>query len=384
MADTIRLLHFADVHLDRSFAWAEGALAGRRRQAIRDALVRVLDVARAERVDAVLCAGDLFNLEQVTPDTVAFLVAELARLAPTPVLLAPGNHDWYGPRTPYAQAPWPANVLLFRTHELTPVPIAPGFTIWGAAHLAPAGTPDLLAGARATGPGVHVGLVHAAEQLEHHPADDSGLLPDPHAPFDPEEVRSAGLLHLCTGHYHTPRDAALYTYPGNPEALGFASRRGLRGAVLHTFHADGGHERTRFPVDSGTLSELRLDVTGCASTQDVRARIAGGVHDRRGVVRVELFGELPPHATLEVSALQDSAPWLQALLCRDAGVRFAYDTEALGREQTVRGQFVRDVLAGQPLRDGPAPELDDRLRERVLAIGLRALDGRDDLDPGTI
>ncbi len=374
MPDTIRILHLADLHLDHTFAWAGATVARQRRQAIRDALDRALGIARSERVDALLCAGDLFDLAQVTPDTVAFLVAAFRRLGPTPVLVAPGNHDWYGAESPYAQAPWPANVTIFRAHQLAPVALRPGFTVWGAAHTAPAGTPDLLAGARVEGPGIHVGLVHAAESEDHHPPDETGLLPDPHAPFEPHEVRRAGLIHLCTGHYHFPRDEPLYTYPGNPEALSFIHREGMRGVVLHTFDSSGEHRRTRFDVDSGLLSTLLLDVTGCASEQDVRARLASELHGRRGVVRADLMGELPPDSTLDRAGLEDCAPWLDTLLCRDAGVRLAYDIAALSREQTVRGQFVRDVT------DAGA-DLDGALRERVLTIGLRALEGRGDLDP---
>ena len=58
--------------------------------------------------------------------------------------------------------------------------------------------------------------------------------------------------------------------------------------------------------------------------------------------------------------------------CGSGGSPSAYDIEALRRERTVRGQFVRDVLA--------AADLDDEQRRRVLVTGLRALDGRDDLD----
>lgn len=377
MTDTIRLLHLADLHLDHTFSWATPVVARQRRQAIRDALDRALAVARSERVGAVLCAGDLYDHTQVTPDSVAFLAAALARLAPTPVLIAPGNHDWYGSESPYAQAAWPPNVTIFRTHELVPVPLAGWLTVWGAAHLAPAGTPDLLAAAHVQGPGVHVGLIHAAESVDHRPPDETGLLTDPHGPFEPEEVRRAGLLHLCTGHYHSPRDEPLYTYPGNPEALSFVHRAGTRGVVLHTFDAAGGHRRTRFAVDSGTLSDLHLDVTGCASQQDVRALIASAVRPRHGVVRVDLAGELPPAAALDPGALEDCAPWLDALLCRDTGVRLGYDVPALAREQTVRGQFVREVT-------DPAADLDSALCERVLTIGLRALEGRDDLDPGAV
>ena len=49
----------------------------------------------------------------------------------------------------------------------------------------------------------------------------------------------------------------------------------------------------------------------------------------------------------------------------------AYDMARIGQEPTVRGQFVRDVQASQ---------LTPEERQRVIVTGLRALDGRDDLE----
>jgi hypothetical protein len=63
-------------------------------------------------------------------------------------------------------------------------------------------------------------------------------------------------------------------------------------------------------------------------------------------------------------------PHLEALLPRLGKIFIAYDFGRLEEEQTVRGQFVRDVLADSSLTDDH--------RRRVLATGLRALDGRGD------
>jgi hypothetical protein len=52
-------------------------------------------------------------------------------------------------------------------------------------------------------------------------------------------------------------------------------------------------------------------------------------------------------------------------------VRIAYDFEAIGREPTVRGEFVRNVMAD---------DLEASERQRILVTGLRALDGRTDLE----
>ena len=56
---------------------------------------------------------------------------------------------------------------------------------------------------------------------------------------------------------------------------------------------------------------------------------------------------------------------------RSEGLRPAYNFEAIRAEPTVRGQFVSDVL------DAGLPPDEER---RVLTTGLRALDGRNDLE----
>lgn len=53
------------------------------------------------------------------------------------------------------------------------------------------------------------------------------------------------------------------------------------------------------------------------------------------------------------------------MVVQDRGIRHAFALDELAEEPTVRGQFVRDVLA--------APLADDE-RQRVLSMGLRALD----------
>jgi hypothetical protein len=65
------------------------------------------------------------------------------------------------------------------------------------------------------------------------------------------------------------------------------------------------------------------------------------------------------------------APQLDALVTRLGALGVAYDYDRLAEEQTVRGQFVRDVRS--------AADIDDEQRHRVLVTGLRALDGRVDL-----
>ena len=361
----MRLLHFADLHLDAPFAWARPETARLRRRNRRETLTRILKLADEERVDALLCAGDLFEHERFTPDTVAFLRESFAK-TDRPIYLAPGNHDWYSARSPYAVVPWSPNVHLFTEARLTPVELADGLTLWGAAHRAPANTGPFFADFRPDRGGVHLALAHASERSA-LPFQESGK--ELHAPFDAAELEAAGIDHAFLGHYHVARDRDRYTYPGNPDPLEFGESDG-RGVVLATVGADGTVARERRSVAISQVHDVSVPLDGCVHVDDLRDRVSNAIAGLTGSVRVTLKGEVPADLPIESSGLAMLGDHLDGLVIRSGNLVPAYDLEAIQAEPTVRGQFARDALL---IAD------EDRQR-KVLITGLRALEGRRDLE----
>lgn len=360
----MRLVLFSDLHLDAVFAWASPEVAARRRQGLRETLVRIVGLADERDADALLCGGDLYEQEQATPDTRAFLREVLGQAA-RPVYISPGNHDWFGPGSPYVQVDWPANVHIFTGDRLTPVELAEGLTLWGGAHHAPAGTAGFLDDFQVDRGGTNLALFHGSERngLSREAAGK-----DPHAPFDARQIPAAGLDHALLGHYHRPRCEARHTYPGNPDPLTFGED-GRRGAVVVDVAGDGTLTRTWERVAVSEVHEVCLKVTGCASMQDVRDRLDRQLAGLGGCVRVTLTGEVDPDVDLDLAVLRDVAHQHDGLVLRNRA-RVNYDLDEIARESTIRGRFVRDVRAA---------DLDDDDRRRILVTGLRALDGRDDL-----
>ena len=363
----MKLVAFSDLHLDTQFQWAPPAVARKRRQALRDTLGRITQLAVEISADAVLCGGDLYEHDRFSPDTGAFLRSTFAKLHPMPVFIAPGNHDWYGPASLYRNVDWSSNVHIYTEARLEPMNLTDGLTLWGAAHRAPANTGDFLRGFRVDAGGVHIALFHGSE-ASFLSWQESGKLP--HAPFDSVEIESAGLHHAFLGHYHRPRDEARHTYPGNPEPLTFGED-GERGVVVAEVLADGTVTRERRRVSQTDVHDKDVDITECDSMQDVRDRIADALVGLSGLARVTLSGELRPDVDLKVTDLNDVAPWTDATIVRVGVIRPGYDLDRVQSEQTVRGEFVREVMA---------TELPDEEKRRILATGLRALDGRDDLE----
>lgn len=364
-----KVVLFSDLHLDSAFAWMSGApgAARRRRQALRETLLKIIETAVAVKADALLCGGDLYEHDRFTPDTATFLKSAFERLNPIPVFIAPGNHDWYGPQSLYRRVEWSPNVRIFDDSRLQPVELEDGLTLWGAAHLAPANTPGFLDGFKVDRGGVHLALFHGSERGWF---TEQGEGKAPHAPFDAEQVAAAGIHHAFLGHYHRPRDYERLTYPGNPDPLSFGED-GLRGAVVASIREDGSIQRERVRVAVTEVHDITVDVTGCGSQQDVRSRIQEAVQALRGVARVTLHGELAPAIDFRPLDILSLPTELESWTVEIGNLYVSYDLEAIKNEATVRGEFVCQVTGA----DMPEDE-----KRKVLVTGLRALDGRDDLE----
>lgn len=368
----MRLVLFADAHLDTPFTWADRDVAQRRRHALRTAVARVCALAGEVGADALLCAGDLYEHDRFAPDTGAFLRARFEEVD-CPVLLVPGNHDWYGPASLYATVRWPDHVHVFTDARLAPVDLGE-VTVWGAAHRAPSGADDPFADAHPDGAGPHVALVHASERSG---LAGQGGAKQPHAPFEEHEVGEAGFAHALCGHYHRPRRGRWHTYPGNPEPLTFGED-GERGAVVVDVAADGTVQRAWHPVRQTSWHDVDVDVSGCDTVDDCVARARAALTGLDGVVRLTVGGELHPDVPLQPR--QDLSPEVlatgeggrEALVVRVGELHPGLDVDALAGQETVAGQFVRDVRADDTL--------DEPTRQRVLTVGLRALAGRHDLE----
>ncbi len=367
---SVRLLLFSDLHLDTPYRWATPAAARDRRRMLRETLRRIAQLAGELGVEALCCGGDLYEHERFSPDTGELLRATFAELAPLPVVIAPGNHDWYGPASLYQQVDWSENVHVFSDDRLTPLSLADGLTLWGAAHRAPASTRNFLDGFRPERGGVHLALFHGSEQAG-FAFQEQGKVP--HAPFRAEQIPASGLHHAMLGHFHTPADRQWHTYPGNPDPLEFGEQ-GERGAVLITVGTDGTVSRERHPVAASTVGDVTVNLDGVTHSGQILERIHEALVPCEGFVRVTLTGEIGPDVDLRPEDVRQErvAPHLTGVVARLGALSVAYDLDTLAEERTVRGQFVRDVLG--------AVDLTEERRRRVLVTGLRALDGRVDLE----
>lgn len=362
----LTFVHAADFHLDSSFGALTAAQAAARRRESRETVFRLKDYVNSHGVELVLLAGDLFDSAGTFRDTGEQLAQALGQMEAR-VFVAPGNHDYVGPGSPWLTVGWPENVHVFLENALTAVELPSwNLVIHGAAFTAPEQAEGLLAGFTAPADGRwHIGLLHG----ELDPAEPR------YGPIRREEVAASGLHYLALGHIHK-REGPLKlgrtvcAWPGCLEGRGF-DELGEKGFYHGTMDDGGDVELTFVPFARRRYEVLEVDVTGRSPRAAVEEALPEDT--ARHLYRILLTGETGEGGA-DAAALQEAlSDRFYTLELRDH-TRIAEDVWARAEEDSLRGLFLRELRA-QWQQAG-----SDREREtvtRAARFGLAALDHRD-------
>ncbi len=357
----ITLIHAGDFHLDSPFRSLPAQEAARRRQEQRGALEALRDLALERRADLVLLSGDLFDAQQVYPETVETL-RRVAGELPCPVFIAPGNHDYWSDHSPYATQPWPENVHILREEAMTAYPLPTlGVTVYGCAFVGPDRDDDPLEGFTARSEGLSIGLVHG---------DVGGTR---YGPIDPASIAQSGLTYLALGHVHQfgglqRTGRTFWAYPGCLQGRGF-DETGDKGALV--VELDGETVSAQLvPLPGPRYLTRTLPVTGQEPALALEAALKEGYSN--DYLRLTFTGEAQP---LDLPALRAlGEPLCRSLELRD-DTQPPQDLWAKAGEDTLTGLFLQELRR----RLDQAPEADRAKLHLALRFGLAALEGRDEL-----
>jgi len=221
----LKILHSADWHLDSPFTgFPEEQREFLRRQQ-RLIPGRVAEIVRREGCDLVLLAGDIFD--GIPGRETVESVKESLESCAVPVFIAPGNHDFCGPGSPWLEETWPENVRIF-TGNLESVALPQlDCRIYGAGYKS-MDCDALLDGFRAEGrERYQIGLLHG----------DPVTANSPYCPITTAQVRGSGLSYLALGHIHKAgyfrAGQTLCAWPGCPMGRGW-DETGDKGACIVT------------------------------------------------------------------------------------------------------------------------------------------------------
>ena len=366
------ILHFSDLHLDMPFASSQmpSEVARGCRLRLRQTLMALMDLAVEHRVDAVTIAGDLFEGDRATADTIAFLDESFARLAPIPVVIAPGNHDYYNRLSPYARHEWPENVLIFSAPRLQSIQLPDQIVIWGMAHTIPVVKENPLQGFRVPDDGKrHMLLMHGAETG--NPDEERAG----YAPFRSDDLKSAGFTFALLGHFHKFKilqaDKPLGVYPGSPQPLTFGDA-GRHCAALVKITADS-VQCECLNTATQAFTSLEIDPEPYSNTVALAEAVISAVPkkaSKANFLRLKLRGQQRSGSEIDLELLeQHLADFFDLIIIRDERRSYS-DAERIAAEPTLRGTFAKTLL--KMLDEEPE---DQDLIRLALDLGLKAFAG---------
>jgi DNA repair exonuclease SbcCD nuclease subunit len=349
LAQMIRVLHTADLHLGRAFtSWGEPA-AELHRADLRRTLERIGRIAVEQAAQLVLVAGDLFDVHHPTTDLVALAQSWLGNLAThrIPVVIIPGNHDsyWYQ-RSVYRETVFPENTHIF----IEPICRQPfslrlgerDLSIYGIAHDHTRERQPLRSFRRRDSPGIHIGMLHAT--INPSPSLSTA---ERYLPLSSAELAATGLDYIALGHIHRHHvynegRAGHASQPGSPEPLAI-DEFGPRSVNLLRFDVDGPPRIERIEIGERRARRIEIDCTGLETATIIEQLQRQS--DPRLIAEVVLTGT--PDDIINSDAISGAAaPMFFHLTLRDrTEVANAAFARAIEHEKTIRGAFVRTLRA---------------------------------------
>lgn len=320
-----RVLAVHGLGLDRAWPDLGRELGELMRQWSTSLVAEVADAVRSEQVDALLVVGDLIDRATATPATVEYAAAVLGSLD-VPVIVVPGERDWYSEGSPYAVHSWPPSITVVTS--ATPQPCLD--RVWASAWTGPTASPlsvptDLATGALLVRPGV----LDPMTMVERLPAG----------------------VHVVTSADRHHEVATRVTRVGRA-----ASPEGAQAWVLDV---SGGSEvsAVRVELSASPLTVTDLDVTGFSVDDQLREAV---VTAAEGPSLVRLHGDLavgvlPPRLHHE--------PLPSHIVVDEERLGFR-EPEVGPDDPTTAAEFLRGL-------DGLG--LERRQRHVATTLGLRAL-----------
>ncbi|MBP1849655.1 metallophosphoesterase family protein [Rhizobium halophytocola] len=309
----MKLLHTADIHLDsplRSLALRNAALRDTVQAASRIALTRIVDAALSENVAAVLIAGDLFDGQERSAKTAAFLIGQLERLRPAgiQVFYIKGNHDAENPVTGEVTLPDHVHVFDGRGGK---VQIGNSDVFVHGISFSGRHAPDSLLpkfGAPVAG-AVNIAMLHSSL------AGASGH--DTYAPCSVSELAGMGFDYWALGHVHKRQvhgDKPWIVMPGIPQGRDIGEAD-TKTATLLTIE-DGTISVSEIVTSHVEFRALEIDTSQAADGDALRRILRQSLRDEaerlqsdHAILRVTLAGRSPIGWTL----LRDHEVWEETL-----------------------------------------------------------------------
>lgn len=373
-----RILHIADIHLDSPFSLFDAKKAQVRRNELRGTFTSVMMYAKMRETDIVIIAGDLFDSDFVTKETMNLIVSQFEENPSCRFVITPGNHDPATSQGPYLKTKFPDNVYIFKNENIERISFDDiGVDVYGFAY-----TSEKYEGNPLERPiipdenKINIFVAHT---------DISGNK-STYCPLSERDIAKCGCDYAALGHIHAGSEIkksgnTKFAYSGCPEGRSF-DECGVKGGIFITAENDGGvkklsFERPRFC--KRRYEKAEIDVSGLLTHEDmcseIKKKITEKGYGKDTLLRVKLTGIVSPEARFSPEKTDSSELGLFYVEVSDNTLPLL-DFEELKNDISIKGALFRELLPKLKSED----EHERKIASMALKYGLSALTGSEIID----
>lgn len=347
----MKFIHCSDIHLDSKMERNLTAAQARERNAeVCATFARMAAFAAQQGVTAVLMAGDLFDTQRATAQTVGFVLDTIRNVPNVDFLYLRGNHDV----SAFEGWDLPENFKTF----------GDGWTYHRYGEVVIAGIEQEPAYDALNLPEDTVNIVTLHGQISTQPGEELIALP---------LLKRKNIDYLALGHIHSYQtgkldDRGTWCYCGCLEGRGF-DELGAKGFVLvNVENKSVSHEFV--PFARRTLEEVSVDITDLVTVSQILAAAEEACEGipAENLVKLTLTGTYTLETQKDLQFLKkmlEGRFWF--LKIKDES-RLKIEKESYEHDLSLKGEFIRLVMASN------RPEEE---KERMILCGIRALSGEE-------
>ena len=360
-----KILHIGDIHLDSPFSLFDVEKSQVRRRELRGTFSTIMMYAKTMGADLVIIAGDLFDSEFVTRETMSLIVSQFAAIPSCRFVITPGNHDPATAKSAYLKTKFPENVYVFTNESVRKFSFDDiGVDVYGFAYTDEKYEQNPLRDRFALDPSkINIFAAHA----------DIYGRSSTYCPIDPDVFAEFGFDYAALGHIHAGGEIfregrTYYAYCGCPEGRSF-DECGVKGGIFISCEKRAGVFRAEFEHPrfcKKRYEKIEVDVSEKETRAEALAAIVRAVRENGfggdTLLRVKLCGVVAPGAEFDE----------KSITAGEAGVFYIevenhtlplLDYGELENDISIRGAVFRELL--------PRLESDDEAERKTAAMALK-------------
>ncbi len=376
----LRLIHTSDVHIGVKLASFRDKAAVQR-QSLLDVFAKIVDTAISEHAQLLLIAGDLFDSNFPSYQSVQFVKGQLGKLNNNGiyVAIAPGTHDCLSKDSIFLRENFTANlpyIYVFNNPEIT-VKEFPDIdvTVFTKANISNKSTESPIAflaeASKQAKTKYKVAMAHGSVQIEGKSAEDD-------LPISLRDIAESGMDYLALGHWHGAQEFSFggtkAWYAGSPEITYQEGKGGLgQGYALMVDMLDK-VEVKPFKVSDKEIEELHMDMQVYENMENVYYELEKHAGANK-IITVSISGVIGSDIFIDEEKIEEDFKDKFLSIRVTNNTVFTMD-EVLSRdypEELVIGQFMR--IMRQKIESAQTSE-EKKIAEDAMHLGIAELEGK--------